>query len=250
VKNCAIVATHHKTGTVWMRSVFRAIAVRLDIPFVSMKKHKVEESSLPRPVILFNDHSNFSNSPWLLSRPDNRIFHVIRDPRDVMISAMHYHRGAKEHWLHVPREIFGGMTYQQKLNSYDDDFARFSFEMQHSTMRIIKDMCDWDYSAENCLNCRYEDMVGDSEMAVFTKILTHLGFEAAEMDLCLKQVWKHSLFGKKQSANSKHIRSGERNQWPKVFDRRLGAAFVEKFGDALVRLGYEPDTSWASRLPD
>ena len=79
MKNSVIVATHHKTGTVWMATVFKAIAADLGATYVDYwaEKSRVEEA-LKRPFVLFNYDSDFRGHSQLLSRDDVRILHLIR----------------------------------------------------------------------------------------------------------------------------------------------------------------------------
>lgn len=249
MKFYALVATHHKTGSVWMRTVFKSIATETGVPFINLSKKRVLDAErLPESAILFSDHSDFSGCAWILDHPRSRIMHVIRDPRDVIISAMHYHRKAKEAWLHLPRKGLGGMTYQQKLNRLPDDRARYLFEMERTSRRVIRDMQKWDYGRPNSLECRYEDMIADVGMELVSEILLHLGFEAGELEACRQIFWKNSLFGELRGSQSVHIRSGALRQWPEMFDASLAAAFLEQFPDALVQLGYEPDNSWTASV--
>src|SRR5437764_4734607 len=116
MNRCAIVATHHKTGTAWMGGTFTAICSALDISFLKLRNaDPPPQSSMHPPLVLFQPHSNFDGSEWLLESPEYRVLHLIRDPRDVIISAMHYHRVAKERQLHVRRRKFGDLTYQEKI---------------------------------------------------------------------------------------------------------------------------------------
>ncbi len=249
LQNFVVVATHHKTGSVWMRTVFRAIGLALGVPFINpSKKALLHPASLPGAAILFSDHSDFSNCPWILDHPQSRILHVIRDPRDVIISAMHYHRHAKEAWLHTSRKGFGGLTYQQKLNRLQDDHSRYIFEMERTAKRVIRDMQNWNYSRPNSFECKYEAMVADDRMELITKILVHLGFEDHQLEASRRIFWENSLFGNLKGSQSAHIRSGALRQWQVVFDEALAAVFVEKFPDALIRLGYESDNSWIDSI--
>jgi hypothetical protein len=249
MNRCAVIATHHKTGTVWMRDVFRGIAHDLKIRFVYLaRKSAPKNTSLAPPAVLLNDHADFTAMPWLLDGPDQRILHVVRDPRDVLISAMHYHRVAQESWLHVPRKAFKGLSYQQELNGLPDDGARYLFELKHSAGRTIEKMCSWNYGAKNCFECRYEDLATDLEMKLFTQIVAHLGFVGDELEICRTNFWKNSLFGERGTDDSLHVRQGAARQWPGVFDRELATRFLDQFGRALVMLGYERDHSWIDRI--
>jgi hypothetical protein len=249
----AVVATHHKTGTVWMRTVFQRIASSIGVPFINIKAVRPSElRAMSAPAILFNDHSKFNKIRWMLANDAFRILHLIRDPRDVVVSAMHYHLRATEKWLHVQRKSFSGMSYQQALNNLDDDHSRYLFEMENSAGRVIRDMGKWDYLLSNSLECKYETLILDSDRSVFRRIIGHLGFADDEVDECLRLFWKHSLFGElgeqAKTAKSKHIRSGEVTQWKKVFDRDMAASFLDKFGNVLIKLDYERDNSWVDGL--
>src|SRR5258707_15801049 len=111
-----VVATHHKTGTVWMSAVFSGIAKELGASYVDFWSHYGRLDHLLRtPFILFNYDSTFRRHSQLLARDDVRILHLIRDPPDVLISALHYHKTSADASLHqtVPGAHDG--PYQRKL---------------------------------------------------------------------------------------------------------------------------------------
>src|SRR3979409_1439354 len=92
-----VVATHHKTGTVWMSSVFKAISKALGASYIDFWSHYGRlDSLLKTPFVLFNHDSMFLQHSDILVRDDVRVLHLIRDPRDVLISAMHYHKTSSE----------------------------------------------------------------------------------------------------------------------------------------------------------
>src|SRR4051794_29132107 len=98
-----VVATHHKTGTVWMDGVFKTIASDLGAQYANVQSARGQLDDLDHgPFILFSCNSDFGDLASLLDRGNVRVLHLIRDPRDVVISAMHYHKASRESWLHEP----------------------------------------------------------------------------------------------------------------------------------------------------
>jgi hypothetical protein len=195
---------------------------------------------LPRSAGFVHD----IHSQWFAigrHEPGDRILHVIRDPRDIVISAMHYHRKSDEKWLHRPDDRFGGKTYQQMLNSLPDDKTRLMFEMDYSSGEIIRGMCAWPYGQPDCFETKYETLLcrGQDE---FARVARHLGLTGDEVDVAVSAFLNNSLAGdaRNKIGNRPHIRSGATEQWRAVFGDELIRAFLDRFPDALSRLGYKP----------
>lgn len=229
-----LVGTHHKTGTVWMGQIFRKICWEFGLEYFSGR----QEDLPPGFDVFFQDHSGFD-----LTRiqGEYRGLHVIRDPRDVIVSGCFYHQRAAEKWLHVRREEFGGFSYQERLNSFPSLDEQLIFEMQHS--RTIRDMLAWSYSNPNIFEARYEDLILDRNLMQFHRIFDFLGFPGEMIPQALKIAYESSLFSGKVRTSS-HVRSGDGGQWRKYFKPEHKAKFCELFGDALTRLGYEADDAW------
>ena len=127
MKHNVVVATHHKTGTVWMDGVFKAIARDVGVEYVDFRSQYARlADALSKPFILLNHDSNFREYAHILDRHDVRILHVVRDPRDVLISAMHYHRKSSESWLHEPIPGYDNVTYQRRLRTLPTKFDQFT----------------------------------------------------------------------------------------------------------------------------
>jgi hypothetical protein len=249
MKHNIVVATHHKTGTVWMSTVFKAIAGDVGAEYVDFwsRDGQVSEALKP-PFVLFNYHSDFRAHSDILDRDDVRILHLIRDPRDVLISAMHYHRKANETWLHEPVPGYDNVTYQRRLNALATRFEQYVFEMEHSTESTLRDMLEWRYGRANCFEARYEDLRQDAQMEHWSKIAAFLGFDEAEQKICRERFWQNSLFGNLASYGHKHVRSGDVAQWKREFTPELANAFLARFPNALQSLKYETGNEWVSEL--
>lgn len=234
VKNRILVGTHHKTGTAWLGRIFENIAGTFGLKFV---KHTREQ---PCPVgkwdIFQNSHSAF-DFPRLGSF---RGLHMIRDPRDQVISATFYHQKSVEPWLHVKKPVYGGLTYQEKINSFSSFDDQLLFEMENSAYHNIMSMKEFDYSDTRFVTGRYEELITDYDLKRFERIFEFLGFRGIAMGWCLLAAYRNSLFS--GAVNSKHVRSGKSRQWPEYFKPIHRQRFEELFGDILVRLGY--DASW------
>ncbi len=244
-----VVATHHKTGTVWMDGVFKAIAGDLGARYMDFRPEHGHQTDLDRgPFILFSYDSDFGNFASLLDREDVKILHLIRDPRDVVISAMHYHKASRESWLHEPIPGYDNLTYQRALQNLPTKFEQYLFEMDNSSASTLRDMERWRYGRANCFEARYEDLRRDEELVTWQRIMTFLGLDAEEQALGSRRFWQNSLFGGLSRLGNKHVRSGAIAQWRREFTPELADAFLKRFPNALQTLGYETNDAWVHEL--
>jgi hypothetical protein len=241
-----LIGTHHKTGTHWMANIFYSIAYVLHMRFVS--RH---ESQLPRDFslnagdILHHSHSVFD----FASLPAFRGLHMIRDPRDVIISGAFFHDSTSEEaWLHVPEKRYGGVSYQEKMRSLGSVSDKLRFEMDNIGGDTIAEMSDWRYDRTDIFEAKYEHFIGASDLRVFSELFHFLGFGGPALPLCLEMAWRRSIFSGGVRPDGGHIRSGERGQWRRHFTPEIAEAFLVRFPDILTKLGYEADNSWADRL--
>ena len=249
MRNDIVVATHHKTGTVWMDGVFKAIAGDVGARYVNFRAERGRLSELLHsPFVLFCYDSDFGEHAPLLDRENVRIVHLIRDPRDVVISGMHYHKASRESWLHEPIPGYDNLTYQRALQKLPTKFAQYIFEMENSSAGTLRDMANWRYGRANCFEARYEDLRRDSDLAYWHRIMSFLGLDAAERALGGQRFWQNSLFGGLPRLGNRHVRSGAVAQWRREFTPELAQAFLKRFPGLLQSLRYETSDAWARDL--
>lgn len=254
------VGTHHKTGTVWMRRVWRQIGEALSIPFLPLhnpaKWQKVPEAGR---VIVANWAGAFAQE--LFDREDARFVHVIRDPRDVLLSGAHYHEtnpGRQERFLHEAKAELAGRSYQQHLQALETVEEKLDFEMQNMHLKTLTEMLRWPYGHPRALELRYEDLIADEDCARFSEVLAFFGFTGDEAEVARRVYFDNSLFGglKAEVAagdavgrTRTHVASGEARQWPAKLPKATAELYRARHGAALVTLGYERDAEdWLDQL--
>ena len=231
-----LVGSHHKTGCVWMRKVFSRIAKGLDLVYYAGSWGSLPENNFD---IFIDNKSQFQ----LNLLPAYRGLHLIRDPRDIIISGCFYHQKADEKWLHTKRKEFAGLTYQEKINSYSSLDDQILFEMEHTAAITITEITEWDYSNSNFIEVKYESLIEDYNLILFHQIFTFLGFPGRFIPNILEIAHQNSIFSGKVK-KSIHVRSGKTNQWEDFFKDKHKRRFIELFRDILVKLGYEQENTW------
>jgi hypothetical protein len=97
---------HHKMGTVWITRVLESIA---QVYGLSVQKIKLDtEPLLPGTDICIAMHSDLK-----LARIGDFVgSHMIRDPRDAIVSGYFYHLWTTEAWVLEPRAELDGRSFQ------------------------------------------------------------------------------------------------------------------------------------------
>ena len=199
--------------------------------------------------------------------------HVIRDPRDVIVSGYRYHKWCNEPWVdrkpdpdtpgpilrpRVPAELdirteewkreylrsLRGKSYQQHLNELDDEDG-LMFELEHYGRWTTEAMLAWDYDDPRVLEVRFEEIQSDFD-GTFRRILRHYGFSRRRTEEGVAAVRGEDVarMSPVALASRPKIQSRGRSVWRDFFTDRHEARFRELFPDALQRLGYENSDAW------
>jgi hypothetical protein len=240
-----------------LRRVLHQIKNDQDIPLMQCHNaEKIKKAAETGPQIIVNWESSFPKE--LHALPHARFIHMIRDPRDVLLSGMRYHRKAplgREKFLADPRDDLGGKSYQEHLNALPTDLDRWQIEMHNKHAETVKEMLAWDYSDNTIGEVRYEDLIVDVDCVKIREILEEFAIEGLDIDKAVQAYWQHSLFGGVNEAPERgrqhalHITSGSVAQWKTQMPRALAEIYADEYGDALISLGYEDDKKWVKDCP-
>ncbi|WP_207060993.1 sulfotransferase domain-containing protein [Motiliproteus sp. SC1-56] len=226
---------HHKVGTYWFARILNGIAEHYGLDF-----QNCEQYYLKSETSFFMEQHSYIDKDLL---PSHRGSHLIRDPRDMIVSGYYFHLWTKEDWAHLPVPELGFISYQKYLNSLPKEEG-IAAEIRR-TAKNIKDMARWNYQDPNFYEIKYEELIND-EQTIFEKLFRHYGFTDEAVEVGLEQARKFSFknVAKREigSNDSKsHLRSGKPGQWRDEFSGDHIRLFEELTGDALKVMGYQND---------
>ena len=238
-ENLIVHCCYHKVGTAWFIRVLRAIS-----RYYGLKFQQCTQSELQRDTDIFLEYMSRVDVAKL---PNYVGSHMIRDPRDIIISAYFYHLWTKEEWAHIPRHSLNNLTYQEHLNSLNKEEGLLA-EMEGTSKEVIEEMSQWNYDNPNFIEFKYEDIIVN-ESEIFSKIFQHYQFSQEAIENCIKIANRFSFKNKsnRQKGTIKptsHLRSGRIGEWQEVFNQHHKRRFKELFGNTLIKLGYETDNNW------
>ncbi|MDQ3863726.1 MAG: sulfotransferase [Actinomycetota bacterium] len=186
--------------------------------------------------------------------PDARIVHIVRDGRDVAVSAMH-------HWWRLAKDRPGGvyeLTTEElkKRDAYLEDREEFlaSGQSIFTEERLGQLARRWSYRVgkarrdgtalygDRYLEIRYEDLVGDTPTTLF-RVLEFLHARRGEVviERCIRRSSFERVTQRRQGEedSDSFFRKGVAGDWKSVFTERDRQIYEKLAGDQLAEIGYE-----------
>jgi hypothetical protein len=221
---------YHKAATVWFRAVLLEV-----IRHYGLRRQEVRFDPIrPDTDLAFYQNCGSFHRDQVESR-QFRGSHLIRDPRDLVVSGYEYHLVTVEKWVHRPNPKYGGLSHQEHLRTLSEHDGLMS-EIEWFARATGAAMGAWVYHQPEFLELRYENAMAD-EASTFEKLFRWYGFNDHATTIGLDAVDRLSL--RRGGAAPNHARSGRPGEW----QTRLEPDHLERLrdltDDLVVRLGYE-----------
>jgi hypothetical protein len=187
-----------------------------------------------------------SHLPWrpelqrVISNNGVLMLSLIRDPRDIVVSLVHYLMKHRQHPLH---------DAYASLGDFNERLYRTITGFEYRGERVCRDigsrLADWEpWLDRKAQILRFEDLVGirgggdeDRQRKQIIKTMNYLKIDHGITDPSAIQA---QIFD--PSAHS--FRRGRCGGWREVFDERHKAAFQDCANWALLKYGYETNAHW------
>lgn len=180
-------------------------------------------TGLGNRVVMFANGSARSVAALDSQEKNWRGVRVIRDPRQVLVSGYFHHRS--DHPTE-PNWVWDQLVEDKPILRDLPEEQGVLYELDNISKQVIEEQILGDFNDERILTIRLEDFsLNPSEH--LKKISDFLNIaDLAGLDL------------------NRTFRHAESRPWQNVFTSKIRKVFKERYGDALIELGYEKDSFW------
>jgi hypothetical protein len=279
---------HHKCGSTWFQAICGEVCRELKLRFQIV--YHAENVGNDLNAFVRNtglDFISYNNAHYtqVQALGPMKGFHVVRDPRDICVSAYYSHRYSHkvEGWPEMQR-------HRRRLEEVTEEEG-ILLEMDW-LQRHFDEMRSWPDTADGILQLKMEDITAEP-FGHMLRVFQYLGvvddedFTAARRlkhfagklfrkiehlsgrrisipfapqrlpaERVLGIIWEHDFSRKTkgralgQEDVTSHYRKGTPGDWKNHFTAKHVSYFKEKYNDLLVQYGYEQDDRWNLIIPD
>lgn len=273
---------HHKCATMSLNTIAGAVCKRVGLRFHAVYDEFEFDEDLPAYAadrqIDFLSYGN-ADVRYLKELPEHKGFHIIRDPRDIVVSAYFSHRNS--HSTSAWREL---EQHREALRGLDLDEG-IAAEIRFRE-RSFRHMHDWDYRQQHILEIRFEDFVS-KHYETLLQAFDHLGlltqsdyrffsrpagmyrevmaFAKSKLNVNLPRltkraeipaaeflaiVWRNRFEAKSRGRTpgeedvKNHYRKGKSGDWTNYFTDEHKSLFKDMYPGLVPSLGYETSDNW------
>jgi hypothetical protein len=267
---------HHKCASTWLNDIAREMCAAAGMSYAHVHSPHMFEEDLGSFVsgkrVDFLTYAN-ANRRYVSALDNFRGFHVIRDPRDIVVSSYfsHLHSHPTTDWPEL-------VDHRRRLQAVDKDQGLYV--VIDFLAGVFDDIATWDYSDPRVLELKMEDLVLMPEellikafgfIGLVDEARTGLtgGMAAALSSVKRRRsalvpfrlvplpatvvidTLRRNAFARKSDGRApgvervdSHYRKGVAGDWLNHFGPGHRAYFKDRYGDLLVRLGYADGTGW------
>lgn len=271
--------SHHKCATRWVNGVLRPLCREMGLRHKVVWHPDMFDRNLSEFVSQYNiDFLSYTNADYQCVKQLKSVrgFHVVRDPRDICVSAYFSHLFSHEtkNWP----ELIEHRRKLEKLSKYEGLLLDMEFTAVH-----LEEMDSWDYDDPNFLQVKMETLTADPYRQ-FLKIFDFMGIldrrrlsarvalsyavarrlqrvsrgriimDSYERRLTAEKIlgvisdndFSNKSGGRKQGREdtSSHYRKGMPGDWRNHFQEEHIRYFKKNYNSLLIKLGYETDSNW------
>jgi len=273
---------HHKCATTWISSIIRRVCIDLNLAFETVSGPRWFDGNLEAFVKKHQiEFLSYTNAEMGFVNPIKNLlgFHVIRDPRDILVSAYfsHLYSHTTDNWP----ELVEHRQVLQKVSQEEGLMLEMEFIAD-----VFAAMRDWDYHQPNVLEIKMEELMANpcETMLAALRHLTLVDDDTADPKLFylmasamnrlsqrnkgLMTLWaspdkipagvlqkyiQENSFSKMAEGRKpgeenvkSHYRKGIAGDWMNHLTANNRRQFGYKYGDLLLKLKYEMSPSWAA----
>jgi len=270
---------HHKGATTWIRSVLGKVCSELHLKYAIAGDPTKFDYNLNRFIeqkkidFLFYVNADYR---YVSSLSNFKGFHVVRDPRDIIVSGYFSHR-----YSHSTANWEKLILHREQLEKVSKEEGLL-LEMEFSR-QFLEEMYHWNYNLPNVLELKMEDIIqnpyesfidifqfleiiDDSRSntqkclkyflskAVVRKLNKYTPFQLTcdriLMSRLLEIVYINRFTNKSQGRRlgkediTSHYRKGVPGDWKNHFNAEHVQFFKANYNDLLLKLGYESCLNW------
>ncbi|MBI3331468.1 glycosyltransferase [Candidatus Peregrinibacteria bacterium] len=247
---------HHKCASSWMAKIMYAVSKHIGLKCGTFHNDREFRGTLEQTARASGDVLCYLNADrtYVQHLRNFRGIHLIRDPRDIIVSAYfsHLYTHPTENWpaLEAHRAILRDLPKEQGL----------LLEMQFSNW-VLRHMRNWNYRDPDILELKLREFT-TVPTSFFIDAFTHLGLLSDQpcpvpypgptlTTVDLLRIIEMNNFSALAGGRARgienlqsHYRKGTVGDWKNHFTEAHAAWFKENHGDLVTRLGFEQDDAW------
>lgn len=241
--------SHHKCGTVWVASIVEEVSTAAGLVTA---RHDTD-SRFEGDIVSWRkthpfDFWSYTNADYTFVRGVAlKGFHVVRDPRDLIVSAYF------SHLFSHPDQNWPRLRHYRRFIQTLSEEEGLLREMEFSAT-VMADMLVWDDNPPGIRLVHFEDLAA-SPAAFFCEIFEDLGLlpdrvsEWTVREIVERYSFERMSGGRKKGQEDPrhHFRRGTPGDWRNHFTARHTEYFKSLYDPLLLKLGYEADADWHRR---